>query len=389
MRALAVALAAASLCAACTSLPEVRDPLDPHRSDDIGLPVLGYVWERTIHDQSWVQTPQEYAVVSVEHTAKDDMVYVGSHGGILYALRSRDGVPEWQKKVGATSCMPLVVDQTIYLGTDDGYMVALDTADGRERWRYATKGPVRHPPVLVSDGRGGQLVVFSNAADHVHALDARTGTSIWIYERETPEDYVLQDHAGVAVVGTRIFAGFSDGHVVALSAKTGEAEWVRSLAGEATSFLDVDTTPVVKDGVVYAASHSGGLYALDAADGSEKWHLPILGAGQITIDGSRLYVAAAEAGLHAIDLGGHILWRQGLSHAGDPARPVILGDYLFLSVSEAGMFVVDKRNGQLLQTFDPGPGVSSEPTLDGDRLYVMSNGGILYTLDVRQFPERS
>jgi outer membrane protein assembly factor BamB len=379
----------AVLLAGCTSWPEPRDPLDPMRSDDIGLPVLGYQWERTIFDQSWVQLPQEFAGVTIQHTAVGSVLYIGSHGGLLWALDAADGTVLWKTKVGPTSCQPLVDGDTIYLGTDAGYMIAIDAIDGKERWRYATKGEVLHPPALVDDGKGRRLVVFSNDVDHVHALDAKTGTSVWLYERETPEDNVLRGHAGVTAVGDKIFSGFADGHVVALAVRTGEVIWVRSLAGESTRFLDVDTTPVVKDGILYAASATGGLYALDAADGSEKWRAPIDNASQVTVDGGRLYVAAADTGLHVLDLGGHVLWRQGLSHAGDPARPVIDGDYLFLSLSDAGMFVVDKRNGHLLQNFDPGHGVSSAPTIDGDRLYVMSNGGILYSLDVRTFPDRS
>ncbi len=160
---------------------------------------------------------------------------------------------------------------------------------------------------------------------------------------------------------------------------------MRSLAGESTQFVDVDTTPAVRGGVVYAASAAGGLYGLSEADGTERWHVPMQGAAQLLLDDGRLYAVAAEEGLYALDLGGHVLWRQGLAKAGDPARPVIDGDYLFLSTSEYGLYIIDKRDGTLLQSFDPGPGISARPAIANDKLYVMSNGGILYAMNIRRF----
>ena len=89
--------------------------------------------------------------------------------------------------------------------------------------------------------------------------------------------------------------------------------------------------------------------------------------------------------MHAVDLGGNVLWRQGFARAGDPARPIVDGHYLFLSVSEQGLYVIDKRDGQLVQSFLPGSGTTAAPVVVGDSLFVMSNGGILYAMSVRRF----
>jgi len=176
-----------------------------------------------------------------------------------------------------------------------------------------------------------------------------------------------------------------DGFVVALTLTKGEVVWVRSIAADAKQFIDVDTTPVVDRGSLYVASASGGLYALDPADGTERWRMPILSVGGLTVEGDRLYVAAADEGLHCLDRGGHILWRQGMYRAGDPSPPVIHGEYLILTTSEKGLFVVDKRSGELYESWNPGVGVAADPTVAGDKLYVLSNGGILYAMLLREF----
>ena len=79
-----------------------------------------------------------------------------------------------------------------------------------------------------------------------------------------------------------------------------------------------------------------------------------------------------------------MLWRQGLSEAGDLTHPMVVGDYLIFSGSRAGLFVVDRGNGDLLEIFNPGQGVCAAPTIDPNthRIYVLSNSGSLYALNM-------
>jgi hypothetical protein len=79
-----------------------------------------------------------------------------------------------------------------------------------------------------------------------------------------------------------------------------------------------------------------------------------------------------------------VVWRQGLTEAGDLTRPVVVGRYLIFSGSRAGLFVVDRATGELVELFNPGHGVCASPTIDPatGRVYVLSNGGALYRLDL-------
>src|SRR5690606_23625604 len=111
-------------------------------------------------------------------------------------------------------------------------------------------------------------------ADQVVALDAITGKFKWQYKGETPEEYTLRGHAGVAVSGDLAYTGFSNGTLVALRKDNGSVAWSSSLKADADRFVDVDATPLVFDGTVYASSSSGGVYALDKRTGLVKWRLP-------------------------------------------------------------------------------------------------------------------
>lgn len=368
------------LLCSCTGLPDAEDPWAFSPKNDVGLPVIGFRWKQTIHDRSMDHQPQEFASPAVGGR-DEDVIYAGSHGGRFFALSAWTGGPIWRVEVGSISSRPLVDRGRIFVGTDDGALVCLDTWNGSVKWRYETKGAILRQPVA-----SGDLIVFATDADHVVAVERETGKWRWQYDRETPEEFTLRGHAGVVVADGKVFAGFADGYLVALTASRGEVVWLRSLAGKAEQFVDVDATPAVANGVVYAASSSGGLYAVDAADGAEKWRADVENVNAVGVDGRRLFVAAADSGLHALDLAGHILWRQGLYRAGDPGAPTVFGDYVIVNTSQDGLFVVEKQSGELLQSFNPGPGFSSEPTIMRDgKLYAMSNGGIIYALQLREF----
>src|SRR5690606_18123747 len=102
---------------------------------------------------------------------------------------------------------------------------------------------------VLADG----LVLFSNEADQVYALDADTGKYRWQYKGETPDEYTLRGHAGVAVSDGLVFTGFANGTMVALRQATGSVAWLTSLKGEGERFVDMDSTPVVAGDTIYAS----------------------------------------------------------------------------------------------------------------------------------------
>ena len=365
-----------------SSCVATRAPVD--RDDGPGFPSLHVRWTVVTSERSSEVKPQEFAGVALG----DESVFTGSMGGRFFSMRALDGKVRWSKRLGSVSSQPLVAGDRLFVGTNDGELLAVDLDTGVVKWRYATRGPILRVPVLVED-----LVVFSNEADQVYALDARTGEFRWTYKGDTPEEYTLRGHAGVTVVGDLVFTGFASGTMVALRVNTGSVAWLTTLKGDAERFIDVDATPVAVGDTVYVTSSSGGVWAIDQATGLVRWRTPLLGntpsqgngaVGGLASDGERLYVAAADLGVYALDLEGNVLWRQGTRGGGEPATPQLSGDVLIYALTGAGLYLVDKRTGALLEYFDPGDGVSADPVVaDGRDLYVLSNRGILYAFDLR------
>jgi outer membrane protein assembly factor BamB len=378
---------------ACATAVRPHDPADVP-AHPAGL--LQVRWRVPLHEHGLFEaSPEECATGVMAH----GRLVVGSRAGNVVAVDPTGGHIDWSTPlsggIDAEARFDAARDQ-IYVGADDGSFYALDAGKGTVRWNFHAKGAIERAAEF-GDGEGpasAGLVYFATAADRVLALEAGTGKWRWQYERETPEGFTIHGHAGPRLRGANVLTGFADGYVVSLAAGTGEVQWARSLAAASDQFVDVDSTPTVAPpvagakappgDVVYASSYSGGLYALDSKDGGVRWRLPIEGVGSVTQADDRLYFAAPRQGLHATDRQGRIVWRQGLTAAGDLTRPIVLGKYLLFSASRAGLFIVDRATGQLLEVFNPGQGICAAPTVDvaGGRLYVLSNGGTLYALDL-------
>ncbi len=373
----------------CRASVRTQDPADA-QSHPAG--VLHQRWRTTLHDHGFFEAEPEECATG---TMASGRIVIGSRAGTVVAVDPTQGHVDWTVSVSGGVDSQARYDAArgqVYVGADDGSFAALDAAKGNVRWSYRGKGAVER----AADFGAGDLVYFSTASDRVYALEAGTGKWRWQYERETPEGFTIHGNAGPRLRGDRVLGGFADGYLVSLAAATGEVQWARSLAAASDQFVDVDSTPAIVDpsgttdgakdasAFVLASSYSGGLYALDPRDGVVRWHLGIEGVGTVTPFEDRLYFAAPRRGLHALDRAGRVIWRQGLTAAGDLTPPIVIGPYLVFTGSRAGLFVVDRATGALLETFNPGRGICGAPTLDlqNGRVYVLSNGGALYALDL-------
>ncbi|HVZ72179.1 MAG TPA: PQQ-binding-like beta-propeller repeat protein [Polyangia bacterium] len=378
-RALAALMAAGALATACASTVRSNDPAD-RPAHPVGI--VHQRWRTTLHEHGYFEAEPEECATGV--MARGRLV-IGSRAGNVVAIDPAQGHVDWAVAVSGGVDSEARYDAArdqIYVGTDDGTFTALDPAQGAIKWSYRGKGAVERAAAF--DAR--ELVYFSTASDQVYAVEASTGKWRWQYGRETPEGFTIHGNAGPRLLGDRVLTGFADGYLVSLSAVTGDLQWARSLAAASDQFVDVDSTPApaANGAIVLASSYSGGLYAVDPRDGVVRWRLGIEGVGTVTPSDGKLYFAAPRQGLHAIDESGRVLWRQGLTAAGDLTPPVVLGHYLVFTGSRAGLFVVDRDTGALFETFNPGRGICGAPTIDleNGRIYVLSNGGALYALDL-------
>ncbi len=375
---IATAGAALGSLASCGHRQTNHDVTSATDRPDPGRAVLSMFWRQVVSDVSTDPTPQEFAspAFAMASSWAEDRLYLGSHSGWFYSMSASTGEVLWKKHIGSVSGRPLLHRGRIYVGTDDGFVICMNSL-GDEQWRYSTGSAVLQEPTITGDS-----LIVSNEGDQVYSFDVETGKFRWLYKTDSDSEFTLRGHSGVVADDKFVYAGFADGSMVALRSETGSVAWLTSLKGSGERFVDVDTTPVISGDTVFAASSSGGLYALDTGSGRIRWNREIAGGGGLIATEKRLYFAAAEIGIHAMDHDGNVIWKQGTRGGGEASNPILHGDYLIFNLSEDGIFVADSRTGEVVQYFDPGSGVSSPPTMGRQNMYVMSNGAVLYSLGV-------
>ncbi len=142
-------------------------------------------------------------------------------------------------------------------------------------WVYSTGVTEGHQaPAMVNDG----MMYISTPQNQVIALDAKSGTEIWRYVRELPDD-LFQLHPtnrGVALYGDKVYMATVDAGVVALDAKTGDVVWDVKI-GDYTDGYYSTLSLLAAEGKIISGV-SGGEYgirgyavALDAETGAEAW----------------------------------------------------------------------------------------------------------------------
>jgi eukaryotic-like serine/threonine-protein kinase len=253
-------------------------------------------------------------------------VYFGSYDGNIYAVDAKSGEQRWKfategerrftgrhlhgnDPAGESMpdpfdfylSSPTIVQDIAYIGSGDGNIYALDAATGALRWKFHTGNVVHASPAFAN----GTLYIGSWDS-YFYALDAKSGQERWRFK--TGEDHDIAIQVGIqssAMISDGIvYFGCRDSNLYALDALSGTKKWAYSTKGSW-----VISTPIAKDGTVYFTTSDSGLFlAVDAKSGVLKYslsfhHWPMFSSPAIA--GRNLYIGSNAGTLIAIDLDKH------------------------------------------------------------------------------------
>ena len=116
----------------------------------------------------------------------------------------------------------------------------------------------------------------------VHAIDARTGRKLWVYDPQVPRDKGFKGccdvaNRGVALWRGKVFVASYDGRLIALNAATGTKVWERDTIANAKFSYTITGAPRVFNGKVIIGNGGaeygvrGYITAYDAETGEQKW----------------------------------------------------------------------------------------------------------------------
>jgi outer membrane protein assembly factor BamB len=225
-------------------------------------------------------------------------VYVGSWDGTFYAIDADSGLQRWAFKGGDDPAIhnqvgfqssAAVVDGTVYVGCRDAHVYALDAATGRRKWDYPTsKSWVNGTPAV----RDGVVYVGTSDSARMLALDARSGRLRFSVDAKA---YVF---SSAAVAGDLVYFGSHNGRLHAIDARSGQSVWefeTEASKGDRLKVLKPDgglnqdafaplfgdfedmyldvyrfisvgaflASPTLDHGVIFIGSTDGNLYALE------------------------------------------------------------------------------------------------------------------------------
>ena len=123
---------------------------------------------------------------------------------------------------------------------------------------------------------------FSTEFSKVHATDAKTGETKWIYDPEVPREYLRKAccgpiNRGVAVYKGNVYVGTLDGRLVAINAATGTKVWETDTIIDRTRNYSITGAPRAARDKIYIGNGGaefgvrGYVTAYDAASGEQVW----------------------------------------------------------------------------------------------------------------------
>ncbi|HEY2510193.1 MAG TPA: PQQ-binding-like beta-propeller repeat protein [Polyangiaceae bacterium] len=301
-----------------------------------------------------------------------DIVYFGSHDGALYAVQARDGKLLWRFNTGAEVARQPVLGgperSMLFVANGADQLFGLERASGKQVWTVH-RTPAMGMEIAAHAGPSvdGDAVFMAFSDGHVAAYEARTGTERWApvdlsaeAEQSAGGDvprYLDVDATPVVAdlpSGKVVFVASYAGGVFALDARTGSRVWMNEKAIGATELFlwqepahdaratsNGEPTPrVPARQVLLASSGVSGLWGLDPVTGRKLWRLPVPDGG-ITAPASiagALLVGTTRYGLFLMSpIDGRPIDGIDLG-TGFAETPAAYGNRAFI-VSNAGTFL--------------------------------------------------
>ncbi len=146
----------------------------------------------------------------------------------------------------------------------------------RPVWSAATNvGSGHEAPAIVN----GEYMFVATPHNQVLAFDAKTGRTLWRYQREMPEGFgaLHRTNRGVALWGDKVYIASIDCMLSALDAKTGKLIWEATVCDWENESAYITSAPLVVKGKVIVGPSGGEfgvrgfLKAYDTETGKLAW----------------------------------------------------------------------------------------------------------------------
>jgi len=172
-------------------------------------------------------------------------------------------------------------------------------------WAFQTNQPaeIKSSPLLV-DG-----ILYFTVPDHIWAVDARSGHTLWHYNVPTTQGLHI-GHRGVAMYKGWLYYVTPDAHLISLNAKDGSVRWTKEIADVTKGYWTTLAPLIVRNHVIVGVSGdfdnlTGYLRSFDPETGVplREYFFPTdLGFGLACVDGDEFTFVMANVEGKALEL---------------------------------------------------------------------------------------
>jgi len=305
----------------------------------------------------------------------NERIYLPLAGGIIVALKAKDGQLYWRSEMGGElSASPVADESMIYVASEalnstdqprvvGGALRALGRDGGVTQWMAPLVRPLRGSLAL----NGGKL--FAGGIDgRAYAFDKRTGGVLW----SIPFGATLNGHPVSS--GGRVYFGSEDGTLLALEESTGRLIWRYRTKGA------IRGPVAVQNNSVFFGSGDGYVYAVSADKGRLTWKKRT-GAGveAVTLTSQGLLAASLDNFAYHLNNKGAMLWKRQLPGR-IPSKPLTVQEAaLFTPLSSSTVVVLALKDGKQVNALPTGEELTSSaaPILVGDAVLVTTEHSLL------------
>lgn len=314
--------------------------------------------------------------------------------------QSTGGKPTIQKKwsfkapSGSWLGQPVLDGDSVYFVTSADHLIAIDTRTGKMRWRFDSGTGKRYSEEDMNADAGsfpaptvsGGLVFFSSHNGTVYAIDTASGSEKWRFRAQAAW---LSEPVSF---GGKVFVGTDEGNLYALDTVTGSKKWSVTMPRDAASV----SAPAVGAGVVVYPSLIGGVVnAFDQETGHQRWKWKqtvkeedwLCHGMRVLAEGYRMFIGAGGCGQVAAleSLTGRLAW-DGQIPTQQDAPEVFLKvaslETVLAQAEDGVLYAFNSVNGKIKWKFSVrGGSWSAKCSIEAGTFYVLETDGRLSALD--------
>lgn len=315
----------------------------------------------------------------------NDLVYVATPQGIIYALKEADGRILWQTNLHQSLLAgPVVSGDKIVVTGDDAAIYVLKRKNGALLHRIGVANDVMSKPYIHH-----QKIYTKTITGAVYCIDLQTGHKDWKYEHP-PSEIILKASSSPIYYQHMILVGFSDGSLVGLEPEKGHPIFTQHISyakgvSEVERLTDVDTNPLIDQDHLYIASYQGDIGAYSISESDFIWKKPASTYHDLSFVGDTLVMVSSKDVVWAYHKRtGQILWTQNQLKARRLTAPVIWNHNIWIGDALGYLHGLSPQTGQFVgQLKLPGAMVSA-PVIEGNHAWVMTTNGQLHRLSLEK-----